>query len=84
MPLLDDVMDRVLGEEKVVGKEKITALEAVIRSLVLRAIKGDVPATKVLLERLYGKPKQDVTLSGELDVNNFTPEQITVKVVNGK
>jgi hypothetical protein len=52
----------VLGDEKD-GK---TAAEAILMALRAKAAKGDVRAAELLLDRAYGKPKQDVDLSGSM------------------
>jgi hypothetical protein len=54
LPALDKLMADVLGEEK----DGITAGEAILKALRLKATKGDVRAAEVLLDRAYGKPKQ--------------------------
>jgi hypothetical protein len=63
LPELDDLLASVLGEEE----DGITAGEAILKALRLKATKGDVRAAEVLLDRAYGKAKQsmDVTSDGE-------------------
>lgn len=56
LPHLDKLLDEVLGEEK----NNITAMKAVLMSLLSKATKGDVRAAEVLLDRAYGKAKQIV------------------------
>lgn len=46
--------------------------EAVIRTLFLRAKKGDVRAAEVILDRTYGKAKQTI------DLNDVTVKQTFV------
>jgi hypothetical protein len=63
LPQLDKLLDSVLGEEK----DGMTAAEAILKALRLKAAKGDVRAAEVLLDRAYGKAKQpiDHTTKGE-------------------
>ena len=63
IPELDKLLADVLGEEK----DGITAGEAILKALRAKAIKGDVRAAEVLLDRAYGKSKQsmDVTSGGD-------------------
>lgn len=62
MPDLSEAVAKILNDEKD-GK---TALDAVLMSLRARAIKGDVRAIEVLLDRAYGKVKieTDITSNG--------------------
>lgn len=61
LPELEALMAKVMGEEK----GGITAMEAIIQALRLKAAKGDVRAAEVLLNRGYGMPKQTIQSSGE-------------------
>jgi hypothetical protein len=63
LPQLDALLDSVLGEEK----DGVTAAEAILKALRLKAAKGDVRAAEVLLDRAYGKAKQSIdhTTKGE-------------------
>ena len=63
LPALDLIMANVLGAEK----DGISAGEAIIMKLREMAIKGDVKAATILLDRGWGKPKQniDITTQGE-------------------
>jgi hypothetical protein len=54
LPQLDVLLDKVLGEEK----DGLTAAEAILKALRMKASKGDVRAAEVLLDRAYGKAKQ--------------------------
>ena len=56
LPQLDVLLDSVLGEEK----DGISAAEAILKALRMKASKGDVRAAEVLLDRAYGKPKQSI------------------------
>ena len=63
IPALDELLARVLSEEK----EGMTAAERIIRALVKKACSGDVRSAEVLLERAYGKIRQQIdhTTKGE-------------------
>jgi hypothetical protein len=57
IPELDKLLADVLGEEK----DGVTAAEAILKALRLKATKGDVRAAEVLLDRAYGKSKETVS-----------------------
>ena len=63
LPDISEALKKVLNEEK----DGIKALDAVLKSLRNKAIKGDVRAIQELLDRAYGKSKQfiDHTTKGE-------------------
>lgn len=56
IPELDKLLADVLGEEK----DGVDAAKAILMALRLKAVKGDVRAAEVLLDRAYGKAKQTV------------------------
>jgi len=60
IPELRELLANVLGDEKD-GK---TAAEAILMAIRNKAIKGDVRAAELLLDRAYGKPKSELELSG--------------------
>ena len=63
LPALDVIMANVMGKEK----DGITAAEAIIMKLREMATKGDIKAAQLLLDRGYGKAKQniDITTQGK-------------------
>ena len=63
LPDLKNVIAKILSEEK----NEMTGLEAVIRALLIKAVKGDTRAAQELLDRYYGKATQpiDHTTEGE-------------------
>lgn len=52
LPELDKLLDKVLGGE--------IEMEAILTAMYKRALKGDIRAAELLLERGYGKVKQSV------------------------
>lgn len=70
LPHLEALLANVLGEEKD-GK---TAAEAILIALRGKATRGDVRAAEVLLERAFGKVKQD------LGIGNIDDKVITVEL----
>ena len=62
LPELNKLLADVLGEEK----DGLTAAEAILKALRLKAIKGDVRAAEVLMDRAYGKAKETMEVNGEL------------------
>lgn len=73
LPELDKLMANVLGEEK----EDITALEVILRVVRAKAAKGDLRAAEILLDRGYGKARQQHEHSGSMVT---TPPVINVTV----
>jgi hypothetical protein len=72
LPHLEALLANVLGEEKD-GK---TAAEAILMALRGKATRGDVRAAEVLLDRAFGKVKQDIGLTGA-DGEKLFPEWLT-------
>jgi hypothetical protein len=63
IPQLDILLADVLGEEK----DGIEAAKAILMALRSKAVKGDVRAAEVLLDRAYGKASQNLTLDGDIN-----------------
>ena len=59
IPELRELLANVLGDQKD-GK---TAAEAILMALRNKAIKGDVRAAELLLDRAYGKARQDFDMN---------------------
>lgn len=57
LPGIDKLLDEVLGEEK----DNVTAAKIVLLKLRKMAMDGNVRAAEILLERAYGKPKQNIS-----------------------
>ena len=62
IPDLRQLLANVLGDEK----EGKTAAEAILMGLRAKAIRGDVRAAEVLLDRAYGKVQQDIDMAVSL------------------
>lgn len=54
LPELDKLLDEVLGAEK----DGVPAAKQILIALYKRALRGDVRAAEVLMDRAYGKAKQ--------------------------
>lgn len=62
LPHLDKLLAEVLGEEK----DGMTAAEAILKALRVKATKGDIRAAEVLLDRGYGKVKETIDLTSKV------------------
>jgi len=62
LPELDKLLADVLGEEK----DGVTAAEAILKALRVKAAKGDVRAIEVMLDRAYGKAQQTISHEGSV------------------
>ena len=65
LPDLREAMAKVLAEEK----DGMSALEAILKALRVKATKGDVRAAQELLDRGFGKAKQTIEHEGEVAIN---------------
>lgn len=74
LPELDKLLADVLGEEK----DGITAAEAILKALRLKAAKGDVRAAEIILDRAYGKARQVI----DNNINDQRELTITRKVIS--
>ena len=63
LPALDTLIAEVLSDEQ----NGMSAAEAILKVIRSKAIKGDLKAAEMLLNRAYGKPKEhvDITTKGE-------------------
>jgi hypothetical protein len=59
LPRLDELLATVMTEER----NGLSAAEAVLRSLLAKATKGDVRAAELLLDRTFGKLRTDVDVT---------------------
>ena len=62
IPELKELLANVLGD----SKDGKTAAEAILMALRNKAIKGDVRAAELLLDRAYGKAKQDLDITANI------------------
>jgi hypothetical protein len=63
MPNLKEACAAVLADEK----DGMTALDAVLKALRNKAIKGDVRAAQELMDRAYGKSTQAIDLNAQVN-----------------
>lgn len=76
LPEIEALLSEVLGEDE---KGKSAAKE-ILEALKRKAIKGDVKASELLLDRAYGKAKQSHEITGK--DGEPIEQQITVNVVH--
>jgi hypothetical protein len=67
LPDLGILLGKVLGEEK----DSKTAVEIILMALRAKATKGDIRAAELLLERAYGKVKQEIDQKIEIEEQVF-------------
>jgi hypothetical protein len=65
LPPLDKLLADVLGTD---GESKSEA-EKIIEALMVKALKGDTRAAEILLERGYGKVKQELDVKGSIELH---------------
>jgi hypothetical protein len=64
---------RRIGVEKVsAGEDKMTRIEGLCRIVYGRALKGDIPAAKLIFERGWGAPVQPIENVGSKPFITFT------------
>ncbi|HZF99720.1 MAG TPA: DUF5681 domain-containing protein [Chitinophagales bacterium] len=61
LPALDVIIAEVLGSDS----DTDSPAKAIIQALHKRAVKGDVRAAELLLERAYGKTKQQIEVTNK-------------------
>lgn len=64
LPSMKTIMESVLGDIKD-GK---SAAEAIMMAMRNKAIRGDVRAAEFIIDRAYGKAKENIELSGSTNV----------------
>jgi hypothetical protein len=62
LPQLDCLLADILSEEK----DGIEAAKAILMALRAKATKGDVKAAEMLLDRAYGKTRQNINIDGSM------------------
>jgi hypothetical protein len=68
LPELNKLMADILGDEK----NGLTTAERILKAIEAKALKGDIKAAEMLLDRGYGKPKQTT------DTNITTTEPLVI------
>jgi hypothetical protein len=68
IPAIEKLLADVLSE----NVNGIEAAEAVLRTIIDKALKGDMRAAEIILDRAYGKAKQNIELN---------QDGLTIKVV---
>ena len=68
LPELNKIMADILGDEK----NGLTTAERILKAIEAKALRGDIKAAEMLLDRGYGKPKQTT------DTNITTTEQLVI------
>lgn len=63
LPPLKDLLGDVLGSEG--GELEASEMRSIINKLTERAKKGDTAAAKLLFEYAYGKPSQNISVTGD-------------------
>jgi Family of unknown function (DUF5681) len=66
----DIEIKRLLTEALSDERDGITAAQAIIRAMIVRAIKGDVKAAEMLFNRLFGTPKQQLEIDSTVRTLN--------------
>jgi len=63
LPDLKELLAKVLGNTD----EGKSGAEAILKAMEARAKRGDVRAAELLLDRAYGKPKQDIEMAASIN-----------------
>ena len=74
LPKLDELLAQVLGETE----EGKTQAQRILEALVRRANTGDVKASALLLERVYGKVKEHIDITTNEESINKPSIQIEI------
>jgi len=80
LPALDELMNKVMGE---MGESGLTAMEAILKAQRTKAAKGDTRAAELLLDRAYGKSKQEIdhTTKGEkIEFNQISDDELNDRI----
>jgi hypothetical protein len=70
IPEIDKLLVEVLGEDGIEARE-------ILKALIVKAKKGDVRAAEVLLDRTYGKAKQDINQKTTLEDSRLDLSRLT-------
>ncbi|MEJ1241637.1 DUF5681 domain-containing protein [Chryseolinea sp. T2] len=75
LPSLDRALVDVLGK---VDKHDVTVLQRIVEALARKAMRGDIRAAELLLDRGFGKAKATLGVTVEGEITQFlrmTPEE---------
>ena len=75
LPELGKLMADILGDEK----NGLTTAERILKAIEAKALKGDIKAAEMLLDRGYGKPKQ----TQETSITSSDP-LVIIRTIEGK
>ena len=75
LPELSKLMADILGDEK----NGLTTAERILKAIEAKALKGDIKAAEMLLDRGYGKPKQ----TQETNITSSDP-LVIIRTIEGK
>ena len=78
IPEIDTLLADVLGEDM----DGMEAAKKILEAVRTKALKGDVRAAEVLLDRAYGKAKQFVEQNNLYDADSI--KKLSVEFINGK
>ena len=74
LPHIDELLDKVLGAEK----DGVSACERILVALQKMAEKGDTRAAEIMLDRAFGKAKQQIELTSKV-INVIIPIKPIIK-----
>ena len=74
LPELNKLMADILGDEK----NGLTTAERILKAIEAKALRGDIKAAEMLLDRGYGKPKQTT------DTNITSTEPLVILLTEPK
>jgi hypothetical protein len=71
-------MDDLLGE----NEKGVSKMKTILQSLTRKAVRGNMKATETLLERAYGRPRQQVDLAIDLAAELKSNDHLIAEVFN--
>lgn len=78
LPELDELLKDILLDETN-GK---TQIELIVRTLVKQSLKGDIRASEILLNRSYGKVKEQIEMIEQVDkYKELSIEELEVELI---
>jgi hypothetical protein len=70
LPVLEELLAKILNDEQ----NGLSALEAMLMTLRAKAVKGDIKAVELFLDRGYGKAKQSFEMTQETELRVIMPD----------